>query len=76
MDVYTPLKENFAAGLQSMERGNPAATPEAIFKIADTETPPLRFFLGNQALPWTRKAYDERLAVWESWASVSDAAQG
>lgn len=76
MDIYTPFKESFVAGLQTLERGDPAATPEAIFKIVDTERPPLRFFLGSQALPWTRKAYHERLTEWESWASVSDAAQG
>ena len=59
-----------------MERGDPNATPEAIFKIVDTENPPLRFFLGSQNLPWVRAAYAERLATWEAWESVSNSAQG
>lgn len=76
MDIYTDLKTGFAESLQSMERGDPAATPKAIFEIVDTDQPPLRFFLGNQALPWTRGAYEQRLAEWEAWADVSNAAQG
>lgn len=76
MDIYTDLKTNFSGSLQSMQRGNPNATPEAIFKIVDAAKPPLRFFLGNQALPWTRGVYEQRLAEWESWAAVSNAAQG
>ena len=46
-----------------MERGDPNATPEAIFKIVDAENPPLRFFLGSHNLPWVRAAYAERLVM-------------
>jgi hypothetical protein len=59
-----------------MDRGDPNATPEAIFKIVDEENPPLRFFLGSHNLPWVRVAYAERLATWEEWESVSNSAQG
>jgi NADP-dependent 3-hydroxy acid dehydrogenase YdfG len=76
LDIYTDFKAQFIEGLKTMERGDPSATPEAIFKIVDAEHPPLRFFLGSQCLPWVRAAYNERLATWEEWASVSDAAQG
>ncbi|MCC8410649.1 SDR family NAD(P)-dependent oxidoreductase [Mucilaginibacter sp. UR6-1] len=76
LDIYTEFKEEFFGGLRSMQRGDPEATPEAIFKIVDAETPPLRFFLGSQCLPWVRAAYQERLATWEEWADVSNAAQG
>ncbi|WP_114792911.1 SDR family NAD(P)-dependent oxidoreductase [Niabella yanshanensis] len=76
MDIYTGLKTSFAENLQHLEKGDPAATPEAIFKIVDADQPPLRFLLGNQGLPWTRGAYEQRLAEWEAWAEVSDAAQG
>lgn len=76
MDIYTSLKANFAENLQQLEKGDPDATPEAIFKIVDTDQPPLRFLLGNQGLPWTRGAYEQRLAEWEAWAEVSNAAQG
>ena len=59
-----------------MERGDPEATPEALFKVVDAENPPLRFFLGSHNLPWVQKAYEERLAEWEEWKDVSNAAQG
>jgi NADP-dependent 3-hydroxy acid dehydrogenase YdfG len=76
MAHYTDFKENFFEGLRNMERGNPNATPEAIFKIVDAENPPLRFLLGSHNLPWVRTAYAERMASWEEWESVSNAAQG
>jgi len=76
MDIYKDFKEQFFGGLRSMERGNPNATPEAIFNIVDAEHPPLRFFLGSHCLPWVRTAYAERLATWEEWEAVSNSAQG
>ncbi len=76
LDIYTDFKQQFVQGLQNLERGNPNATPEAIFKVVDAEQPPLRLFLGNQTLPSVRKAYNERLATWEAWKEVSNAAQG
>lgn len=75
MDIYADYKEAFFGQLTTMERGNPEATPEAIFQIADAENPPLRFFLGSQNLPWVRKAYAERMEEWEKWEAVSNAAQ-
>ena len=76
LDSYTDFKAQFVDGLRSQERGDPEATPEAIFKIVDAENPPLRFFLGSHCLPWVRAAYAERLATWEAWEDVSNAAQG
>ncbi len=76
LDVYADFKKGFVEGLKDMERGDPEATPEALFKIVDAENPPLRFFLGSHNLPWVRKAYEERLATWEAWQDVSNAAQG
>ena len=76
LDIYRDFKQEFFGTLKDMERGDPNATPEAIFQIVDAEQPPLRFFLGNQCLPWVRKAYEERLATWEAWEEVSNSAQG
>ncbi|MCH5719725.1 SDR family NAD(P)-dependent oxidoreductase [Niabella hibiscisoli] len=75
LDIYSDLKASFAENLQNLEKGDPAATPQALFTIVDAPAPPLRFFLGNQALPWTRSAYHQRLAEWEAWAEVSNTAQ-
>ncbi len=76
MNEYTAYKESFFLSLRGMERGDPNATPNAIFQVVDAENPPLRIFLGSHNLPWTRAAYQDRLATWEAWAEVSNAAQG
>lgn len=76
LDIYTDFKAQFVESLKTMERGDPDATPEALFKIVDAENPPLRFFLGSHCLPWVRTAYNERLATWEAWEEVSNSAQG
>mgnify|MGYP005812369905 CR=1 FL=1 len=76
MDLYTQYKAEFFKTLMQLERGDPTATPPAIFKVVDAENPPLRVFLGSHSLPGVRSAYADRLATWEAWAPVSDAAQG
>ena len=76
LDIYTDFKTQFFDRLRSAERGDPSATPEALFQIVDAPHPPLRFFLGSHNLPWVRAAYNERLKIWEEWESVSNAAQG
>jgi len=76
LDIYEDYKTQFFNGLRGMERGDPNATPEALFKIVDAENPPLRINLGSNNLPWVRTAYAERLATWEEWDAVAAAAQG
>ncbi|MEZ0538724.1 SDR family NAD(P)-dependent oxidoreductase [Fibrella arboris] len=76
LDLYTAFKNHFFADLRSLERGDPKATPEALFAVVDADNPPLRFFLGSHNLPWVRRAYTERLATWEAWETVSNSAQG
>ena len=76
LDIYSDFKAKFVDSLKTMERGDPAATPQALFKMVDSENPPLRFNLGSHNLAWTRSAYEERLATWEEWDSVSASAQG
>ncbi|GAB3283675.1 SDR family NAD(P)-dependent oxidoreductase [Larkinella harenae] len=76
LDTYAVFKQAFFQDLQKMERGNPHATPAALFQLVDAPQPPLRFFLGSQCLPWVRQAYHERLATWEAWQDVSNSAQG
>jgi NADP-dependent 3-hydroxy acid dehydrogenase YdfG len=76
LDIYADLRKQVYERLGSMQRGDPKATPEALFKMVDAENPPLRFNLGSQNLPWIRAAYADRLKTWEEWESVSNAAQG
>lgn len=76
MEIYADVKAQFFNQLKDMEKGDPNATPQALFQVVDAENPPLRFHLGSQNLPWVRAAYEERLALWEKWDAVSSSAQG
>jgi NAD(P)-dependent dehydrogenase (short-subunit alcohol dehydrogenase family) len=76
MDAYADLRKRVSGRLSSAERGDPEATGEAILKVVDAEQPPLRFIFGNTSLPMARATYADRLATWEAWEAVSNAAQG
>lgn len=76
MDAYADLRARVFGGLASAERGDPQATAQAILSVVDAEDPPLRFALGSTVLFMARAVYAGRLATWEAWESVSNAAQG
>ncbi|HEX4067336.1 MAG TPA: SDR family NAD(P)-dependent oxidoreductase [Acidobacteriaceae bacterium] len=76
LEPYTDFREKFRERLANLERGDPKATAEAVLKLVDTENPPLRLALGTQVLPRARALYAERIATWEAWEDVSNAAQG
>lgn len=76
IDAYADLRQQVVGHLSGEERGDPQATAEAILKIVDAEEPPLRFIFGSGNLPMARAAYADRLATWEAWEAVSNAAQG
>ena len=76
LDIYGDLKAHVFEGMKTRERGDPIATPGAMFKLVDAENPPLRLFLGSRNLPQVRAAYADRLAAWETWQSVAESAQG
>ncbi len=76
LDIYKDLKAQVFEGMKTMQKGDPNATIDAMFKLVDAENPPLRLFLGSHNLPWVRAAYADRLATWEAWNSVASSAQG
>lgn len=76
LEPYAEFRKQFLTRLASMERGDPGATAEAVLKLVDANDPPLRLGLGNSILPRAREAYRERLATWEAWEDVSNAAMG
>ncbi|MDQ2844698.1 MAG: SDR family NAD(P)-dependent oxidoreductase [Acidobacteriota bacterium] len=76
VDAYADLRKRVFGRLSNAERGDPQATAEAILKLVDGEDPPLRFILGSGVLAMVRTAYADRLATWEAWEAVSNAAQG
>lgn len=76
LDAYADLRRQLFASSATRSFGNPAATVPAVFAIVDAEEPPLRLFLGTEGPPVIRAAYAARLAEWEAWEEVSNAAQG
>ena len=76
MEIYRPLRQHVMNSLKNQGRGDPQATAPAILKLVDAEEPPLRLILGDRNLPAARSAYAGRIAEWEAWAGVSNAAQG
>jgi NAD(P)-dependent dehydrogenase (short-subunit alcohol dehydrogenase family) len=73
---YDQLKTDQQARFTEDFFGYPEATTDAIFKLIDSENPPLRLFLGKIALPWVKQVYDGRLAEWDQWNDVAAAAHG
>jgi NAD(P)-dependent dehydrogenase (short-subunit alcohol dehydrogenase family) len=76
LEPYADFRKQFLTRLANLERGDPEATAEAVLKLADANDPPLRLGLGTSILPRARDAYRERLATWEAWEDVSNAAMG
>lgn len=73
---YAALRERMAPSASSHTRGDPRASSKAILAAADAETPPLRLFLGPMGLPAAKAAYASRVATWEAWRTISEAAAG
>jgi NAD(P)-dependent dehydrogenase (short-subunit alcohol dehydrogenase family) len=76
LQPYAEFRKQFLTHLADVERGDPHATAGAVLKLVDAEDPPLRLGLGTSILPRARAAYTERLATWEAWEDISNAAMG
>ena len=76
LEPYIDFRKQFLSHLTNVERGDPAATSDAILKLVDSDNPPLRLGLGTTILPRARAAFAERIATWEAWEDVSNAAMG
>jgi hypothetical protein len=74
----SPAYDDFRAAMArpAGKRGDPGATRAAILRVVDAERPPLRIFFGQGPLAVIRTEYAARLAEWETWDEVSQAAFG
>lgn len=75
MAIYDDLRRAVRAGFTPGMTGDPVATAAAILRLVDSNDPPLRLILGDWLLPMLKDIYGKRIATWEKWASVSNAAQ-
>ena len=76
LEAYAGVRNQVFSGMSTMQRGDPQATAQAVLDLVDAENPPLRLMLGSHGLPQAREAYASRIAAWEAWQAVADAAQG
>lgn len=74
----SPHYDDFRAAMArpAGRRGDPSATRAAILQVVDAEEPPLRVFFGTGPLEVIRHEYAARIAEWEAWDEVSEAAFG
>jgi NAD(P)-dependent dehydrogenase (short-subunit alcohol dehydrogenase family) len=76
LPVYDGVRAAFQATATPDTFGVPEATVDAILKLVDEKEPPLRLFMGKVGLPFAKQQYAARLATWEAWSAVADAAHG
>lgn len=73
---YDEVRAGFKAKTQTFDRGNPAATGDAIMQLVNMEQPPLRLMLGRMAWKVIEPAYQQRLQTWTDWLELSNEAHG
>jgi NAD(P)-dependent dehydrogenase (short-subunit alcohol dehydrogenase family) len=74
--AYDAVKEAVFANFTEDFYGHPEATIDAVLQLVDNSTPPLRLLLGRKGLPWLQQVYESRLAEFETYKEVSNAAHG
>jgi NAD(P)-dependent dehydrogenase (short-subunit alcohol dehydrogenase family) len=74
LPVYDDLRTALATSWSITDRGDPEATGPAILKLVDADEPPLRIFFGKGPLDLIREEYAQRIATWEQWNELSEAA--
>ncbi len=74
-DLRARLAEYFGP-VRGKPRGDPRATAAAILQVVDAKKPPLRIFFGSGLLEMMKVEYAKRVATWEEWDEVSEAAHG
>lgn len=72
--AYNGLRSRLAGS--ETEFGQVEATAGALIKLAETQNPPLRLFLGKVALPFVKEQYEQKLELWQEWNDISIAAHG
>jgi NAD(P)-dependent dehydrogenase (short-subunit alcohol dehydrogenase family) len=76
LPAYEHVREANRARRGASVRGDPAATGPVILQLVDMEQPPLRIFFGKGAHAAIHAEYDKRLAEWDQFKALSEAAHG
>jgi hypothetical protein len=76
LPAYDHVREAMDARRSSSLRGDPEATAAVVLKLVDMEEPPLRLFLGRGAHDMIHVEYEQRLAEWDRFRTLSEQAHG
>ncbi len=74
--VYGGLRQRLAGFAGKQPAGDPAAAAQALLKIVDSDTPPLRVLFGQGFYPMLQQVYADRLKTWADWQELSAEAHG
>ncbi|TDE56568.1 SDR family NAD(P)-dependent oxidoreductase [Nonomuraea mesophila] len=73
---YDALRRRIASFAGKQPAGDPAAAAQALLKIVDSDTPPLRVLFGQGFYPMLQQVYADRLKTWADWQDLSAQAHG
>src|SRR5262249_31075469 len=76
MSAYAEAPAGLDQLRSTMGWGVREATKDAVLAVVDAEQPPLRMILGRGPLEWIKGDYESRLAEFDAWHEVSEAAFG
>jgi NAD(P)-dependent dehydrogenase (short-subunit alcohol dehydrogenase family) len=74
--VYDGLRQRIAQFAGRQPAGDPAAAAQALLKIVDSDSPPLRVLFGQGFYPMLQQVYADRLKTWADWQDLSVEAHG
>jgi NAD(P)-dependent dehydrogenase (short-subunit alcohol dehydrogenase family) len=74
--VYDGFRRRIASFAGNQPAGDPAAAAQALLKIVDSDTPPLRVLFGQGFYPMLQQVYADRLKTWADWQDLSAQAHG
>ncbi|UOX92863.1 SDR family NAD(P)-dependent oxidoreductase [Amycolatopsis sp. FBCC-B4732] len=74
--AYDGLRRRIAEVAGGQPAGDPAAAAQALLKVVDAASPPLRVLFGQGFYPMIKQAYADRLETWAAWQDLSAEAQG
>ncbi|HUR08691.1 MAG TPA: SDR family NAD(P)-dependent oxidoreductase [Nonomuraea sp.] len=73
---YDALRRRLAGIAGKQPAGDPAAAAQALLKIVDSDSPPLRVLFGQGFYPMIQQVYADRLKTWADWQDLSAEAHG
>lgn len=75
MEVYEPLRKKLEQEAGETVDSEPALAAQALMKLVNSETPPLRLILGGTVYEYAKQATQKRLQEWQQWEDLCRSAE-